>query len=94
MTSPIKIFLLVTSATAIFATAASACNVVGYSKSGERLCSTTQVYKKSKSWTNPSDYSKPAEQCRAACLRDAMKLGTSEQQTAYFNMCKRNKGCV
>jgi hypothetical protein len=42
---------------------------------------------------DPNAYSEPAEKCRATCLRDAMKLSTSEQQTAYFNMCKRNKGC-
>ena len=67
-----------------------------YVKNGECYGSTTYVYKdgRSKSWTDPSAYTKPAEKCRATCLRDALKWGTSDQQAAYFNMCKKNKGCV
>ena len=84
----------VASAALLMTGSAFACNVVGY-KNGERLCGTTYVLKdgRSKSYTNPGDYKKPAEQCRSACLRDAMKLGSSDQQTAYFNMCTKNKGC-
>ncbi len=86
--------LVIVCATLATGGAASACEVVGY-KNGERLCSTTYVYKdgRSKSWTDPSAYTKPAEKCRSACLRDAVKLGSSDQQTAYFNSCKKNKGC-
>ncbi len=86
--------IIVSSALLFASGAASACEVVGY-KNGERLCSTTHVYKdgRSKSWTDPSGYTKPEEKCRSACLRDAMKWETSSQQTAYFNSCKRNNGC-
>jgi hypothetical protein len=66
-----------------------------YVKNGECYGSTTYVYKtKPKSWTDPSAYTKPAEKCRATCLRDAMKWGTSDAQAAYFNMCKKNNGCA
>ncbi|MGD9783534.1 MAG: hypothetical protein AB7E80_00395 [Hyphomicrobiaceae bacterium] len=84
---------MIAAASVFTASTASACNVVGRTKSGERLCATTYVYKKSKRWDDPSQWSKPAEKCRSTCLRDAMKLATSAQQGAYFNMCKRNKGC-
>jgi hypothetical protein len=86
--------LAVSSAVVLTSGAASACNVVGKTKSGERRCSTTYVYKgPAKSWTNPNAWQKPAEKCRSTCLRDAMKWGSSAQQTAYFKMCTRNSGC-
>jgi hypothetical protein len=72
---------------------ANACRVIGY-RNGEPVCYTNSArshnprpVEKAKSWTNPDDWSKPAEKCRAACLRDAMKWSRPEAQTAWFNQC-------
>src|SRR5262245_42248178 len=70
-----------------------------YVKNGECHAATTHDgdYKparrkpKVQSWTNPDDYTKPAEKCRAACLRDA--VGTADVGKS-FEACKRRKGCV
>ena len=85
--------LFVAAAFAIAATPALA-KKCEYYKNGECYKSTTYVYKRSKSYLDVSGYTKPAEQCRAVCMRDAFKWPTTEQQAAYFNMCKRNKGCM
>lgn len=85
----------VASVAIVTSSSAFACKVVGRAKNGEPLCMTTHVYKKgSPSWTDPTQWKKPAERCRAECLRDALKWGTSTQQAAFFKMCKENKGCV
>lgn len=76
--------------------AASACHVVGKKPNGELLCSTTQVYKVKKygRYDDVNQKQSSAERCRAECIRDAMKWQTGNQQAAFFNMCKRNKGCM
>ncbi len=85
--------LFVAAALAIVATPALA-KKCEYVKNGECYGSTTYVYKRSKSYLDTSGYTKPDEKCRATCMKDAFKLQTTEQQAAYFNMCKRNKGCM
>jgi hypothetical protein len=76
--------------------AAYACHVVGRKPNGERLCSTTYVdkIKKHGRYDDVNQKQSPAERCRAECIRDALKWRTGEQQAAFFNMCKRNKGCM
>ncbi len=83
------------------ATPALASDDCAYVKNGECHAATThdQDYtparkkpkKKVQSWTNPDDYTKPAEKCRAACLRDS--VGKPDVGAA-FEACKRRKGCV
>ena len=64
-----------------------------YVKNGECYGSTTYVYKtKPKSWTDPSAYTKPAEKCRATCLRDAMKWGTSGCAGGIFQHVQEEQG--
>ncbi len=94
MISSSRILFVVAAALTVAATPALA-KKCEYYKNGECYKSTTYVYKyaRAKSYTDVSGYTKPDEKCRAICMRDAFKWGTTEQQTAYFNMCKRNKGC-
>ena len=80
-------------ATAFTVDTSSACEFAGYTKSGERRCATTYVYKKAKRWDDPSQYSNKAEKCRATCLRSAMKMSSGSAQASVFTLCKRKNGC-
>ena len=68
---------------------AGKCEIV---KNGKCYGSTTYVYKdgRAKSYTNPSAYKKPVEQCRARCLASVAKVTNTNAQTAVFNRCARS----